>query len=229
MPGLERSFELEVNRAKTIVRVTCHCEPPENAASFLGKRLDKVLTWDAPLVDGRVTAMLEGRIPCEFTVGKVGDYAQFAVYMEPQGFSMEALGSLVTFDRAVEIVEAVRDVPCTFAVGRYVFDGIGSGEGPPVCEALNVLLRSISEPLAFVTCNATSLFVALPKIERQEMGMRIEMFHAECRIEMHDKHRWQFGAIECDPPFSLHTTFGKCWDQAGRFGLYAPHARSEAS
>ena len=36
MPNAERSFELEVNRAKTIVRVNCIKDPPENVAVFTG-------------------------------------------------------------------------------------------------------------------------------------------------------------------------------------------------
>jgi hypothetical protein len=89
-------------------------------------------------------------------------------------------------------------------------------------------MRSVSEPLTFITHKASSLVLVLPRITPRELEMRLQMFEAECRIELHGRHRWRFGARQCEPPLSVTSLFESCWAQAERGSLFSSQDMREA-
>lgn len=229
MPQAERSFELEVNRAKTIVRVHCIKDPPENAPVFVGKRLESVLKWNSQPSGGLVDATLAGRGPCQFAVRREGEHVVFSVHWACTDCLPEFRGSIAVYQRAVDMVEEWKGGAKTLLVGTYDYTGGSAMEEPPTNAALRLLLRNLDEPDAIVAYKSSDLFAAMPKVPAQDLELRLDMFFADCRVEFADRHRWAFGAKTLNAPIRMVTAYDACRVLAPTEHLFAQDNMREAS
>jgi hypothetical protein len=228
MPNAERSFELEVNRAKSIVRVNCIKDPPENVAVFVGKRLESVLKWNTAPNFGEVDATLAGHGPCQFTASRCGENVLFVVHWKSPEHYPDLVGSIATLEHTTEVVDRYTGEPYTVLVGAYDYSHGAKMEEAPVNAALRMLLRNLHDPRTLACYSSTDLFACLPKVEASELEMRIQMFQADCRVEFLSRHKWNFGAKSLAPPFHFSNVYAACRAQAVKPELFAPEDLREA-
>jgi hypothetical protein len=220
MPVADLSFELEVNRAKVIVRVRCVKDPPENAAVFVGKHLDAVLKWDSAPSGGFVEGTLPGGKPCHFTVSRAGEYVVFAVHWSSPECVLECRGSVATLDRTVDMLEALKGERYTLMVGKYDHSQQNVMEEPPMYAGLRLLMRNLGNPKALVCSKGTDLFAAMPRVDVPQLEMCVSMFHADCRIEFAERHKWKFGAKMFGTPLRFQTAYEACREQAAKVEMF---------
>ncbi len=220
MPALEPSFELEVDRTKVIVRVICVKDPPEYAAAFVGKHLDAVLKWDAAPSGGFVEGTLPGGKKCQFTVSRAGEFVKFTVHWSSEVVLLDCPGSVATLNRTVDILELLKSETYALMVGKYDHSQQSVMEEPPIYAALRLLMRNLNNPKAIATFKGTDLFAAMPKVPVPQLEVSAMMFHADCRIEFAERHRWTFGAKMFKTPLRFATSYEACREQAGKVEMF---------
>jgi hypothetical protein len=106
-------------------------------------------------------------------------------------------------------------------VGKYDQTQQNVMEEPPMYGGLRLLMRNLGNPRALVCSKGTDLFAAIPRVQVPQLEMCASMFHADCRIEFAERHKWTFGAKMVSTPLRFQTAYEACREQAGKVEMFA--------